>query len=146
MWFSKPKNEPKRPFFVWSELDHSVGVAVFDDEHQHLTSMMAEIDQAMQGEHDRQRALMLMENLVQALRDHFTHEEGKMEEVQFPDLGTHAAEHTALLARAKDMLYKFRNGTLSARLVAAFFRDWLIPHIQHYDRKYSASLRRQGLC
>jgi hemerythrin len=68
-----------------------------------------------------------------------------MEEVQFPDLEAHAAEHAALLTRAQDMLRQFRAGAMSALLFPAFLRDWLIPHIHDYDRKYSASLRRQGL-
>ena len=149
MWFSKAKNrakaEPKPPFFVWSDLDHSVGVGMFDQEHQHLATMMAQVHEALQDERDRLRALQLMERLVQETRTHFSHEEGKMEEVQFPDLEAHAAEHAALLTRAQDMLRQFRTGALSALLFPAFLRDWLVPHIQNYDRKYSASLRRQGL-
>ncbi len=145
MWLSKPKAELKPPFLVWSDLEHSVGVGKFDEEHQRLTAMMEEIHHSLQDEHDRLRALKLMEKLVQETRAHFVHEERSMEEAQFPDLEAHAAEHAALIVRAQDMLRQFRTGAMSALLFPTFLRDWLIPHIQHYDRKYSASLRRQGL-
>jgi hemerythrin-like metal-binding protein len=145
MWFSKAKAEPKPAFFVWSEADHSVGVKVFDEEHQRLTAMMSQIHDALLEEHDRLRALQLMERLVQETRAHFAHEERSMEEAQYPDLEAHAAEHAALITRAHDMLRQFRMGSVSAMMFPAFLRDWLVPHIQLFDRKYSAALRRKGL-
>jgi hemerythrin-like metal-binding protein len=145
MWFSKPKPEPKPPFFVWSEQDHSVGVAMFDEEHQRLTTMMAQIHESLQEEHDRLRALKLVEQLVQEARAHFTHEEDAMKEAHFPDLEAHAAEHTALIAQVENLLRQFTKGSMSAMIFPSFLRDWLIPHMQDYDRKYSATLRRQGL-
>ena len=145
MLFSKPKPKRKAPFFVWSEHDHSVGVGKFDDEHQDLTTMMAQIHEALLEEHDRIQAVTLMEKLVQETRVHFTHEENAMEESHFPDLEAHAAEHTALIAQTQNLLRQFARGSMNAMIFPSFLRDWLIPHMQDYDRKYSATLRRQGL-
>ena len=145
MWFFKNKVEPKAPFFVWSDLEHSVGIRIFDAEHQRLAEMMAQIHDVLLKEHDRPRALKLIEKLVQETRDHFAHEELVMAEAQFSDLESHAAEHMALIAQAQDMLRQFRTGAISARLFPSFLRDLLIPHIQEYDRKYTETLRRLGL-
>jgi len=145
MWFSKPKLKPKPPFFVWSAVDHSVGVAMFDGEHQHLTTLMARIHEAVQGGHDRHLALMLMEQLVQETRIHFAHEEEAMEKAHFPDLEAHVAEHRALIAQAQNLLRQFTIGATSATMFPSFLRDWLIPHMRDYDRKYSVTLRRQGI-
>ncbi len=145
MWSSKPKPEPKPSFFTWSEHDHSVGVGVFDEEHHHLTTMMSQIHEALLEGHDRPKAVTLMEKLVQETRLHFTHEEDAMKEAHFPDLEAHAAEHTALIAQAQNLLRQFSKGSMSAMMFPSFLRDWLIPHMRDYDRKYSAALRRQGL-
>jgi hemerythrin len=145
MWFSKPKPKPRIPFFVWSERDHSVGVGMFDEEHHHLTTMMNEINEALLEEHSRLRAQKLMEKLVQETHDHFTHEEDAMKEAHFPDLEAHAAEHTALIAQAEELLRQFAMGSVSGMMFPSLLRDWLIPHMQDYDRKCSATLRRQGL-
>jgi len=145
MWFFKNKVEPKPPFFVWSAAEHSVGVDTFDEEHQRLTAMMAQIHAALLGEHDRLRAMKLLEKLVKETRVHFTHEEDAMGEADTPDLEAHAAEHASLIAQAEDLLRQFAQGSMSAMMFPGFLRDWLIPHMQTYDRRYAASMRRMGL-
>ena len=145
MWFSKPKNEPKPAFFIWSEQDHSVGVVQFDDEHRQLAAMMTRIHEVLVEEHNSLVAVMLMGRLVQETRLHFTHEEDAMKEAHFPDLDAHAAEHEALIAQAENLLHQYTIGSMSVTMLPNFLRDWLIPHMQNYDRKYAATLRRQGL-
>jgi len=145
MWLSKPKPEQKPPFFVWSDAEHSVGVGTFDEEHQRLTLLMARVHEALQADHDRVEARKLMEQLVVETRAHFRREEGAMAAAEYPDLPAHAAEHAALMDRAEELLRQFRNGGVSALVFPSFLRDWLVPHMQAYDRKYAASMRRQGL-
>ena len=141
MWHSRSKPE-KQPFFEWSERDHSVGVAAFDHEHRHLAAMMARIHEALEAEHNRLLAVMLMERLVKETRIHFTHEESAMEEANFPERDAHAAEHTALIAQAEHLLHQYTLGSVSATMLPSFLRDWLIPHMLDYDRKYSGALGR----
>ncbi len=145
MWFNKLKTPPKERFFVWSDSEHSVGVAIFDEEHKRLTGMMSQVHDALLEERDRVLARQLMENLIQETRTHFTHEEGAMEAAGYADLPAHAAEHAALLIQAEDLLRQFRAGGLSALAFPIFLKNWLIPHIQSSDRKYASILRRQGL-
>jgi hemerythrin-like metal-binding protein len=145
MWFFKTKPQAKDRFFVWSDPEHSVGVAIFDSEHKRLTELMGKVHAALLEEHDRVRARLLMEELIQVTRNHFTHEEGVMAAAAYPDLEAHAAEHAALLAQAQDLLRQFRAGGLSALAFPVFLKNWLIPHIQGVDRKYASTLRRQGL-
>ena len=90
-------------------------------------------------------AVRLIEQLVQQTHAHFAHEEEAMEEAHFPDLEAHATEHAALIRRAQEILRQFRSGAISALVFPSFFRDWLIPHMRDYDRKYSAALRRHGM-
>ena len=145
MWFSKNAPQPKERFFAWSDAEHSVGVAIFDAEHKRLTDLMGKVHTTLLEEHDRVRARELMEQLIQETRNHFIHEEGALAAAAYPDLEAHASEHAALLTQAQDLLRQYRAGGLSALAFPIFLKNWLIPHIQGFDRKYASTLRRQGL-
>lgn len=144
-WFSRAEPEPEGPFFVWKKEDHSVGVAMFDQEHQRLTKLMSQIHASVNEDRDRDRAKNLLEALIHETGAHFAHEERVMEEVGYPEREAHAAEHAALLQQAKDLFQKFQSGTISALALPAFLKTWLISHMQHTDRKYAAHMRRNGV-
>jgi hemerythrin-like metal-binding protein len=145
MWFSKPKPSPEEPFFPWSDPDHSVGVQRFDQEHRHLAGLVSKVHTALLKQHDRGLADKLMENLIQETRTHFAHEERVLEETGYPGREEHCAEHAALLREAQDLLRQFHSGGLAAVALPIFLKKWLVPHIQGSDRKYAATLRRQGV-
>ena len=144
MWFSKSKPEPEVPFFAWSREEHSVGVTVFDQEHQRLATLMSQIHATVKEKRDRALALKLMESLIHETRAHFDHEERVLEEAGFPDLEAHVAEHTALIEHARVRLQLFRSGAIGALAMPNFLTAWLIPHMQVMDRKYAACLQRHG--
>lgn len=144
MWFLKSTPEPDVPFFAWSSAEHSVGITVFDQEHQRLATLMGQVHATLLEKHDRALALTLIESLIQETRAHFDHEERVMEELGFHEREAHAAEHATLIQEAKVQLQMFRSGTFSALAMPNFLKAWLIPHMQVTDRKYAACLRRHG--
>lgn len=145
MWFSRSKPQPETPFFSWSDQDHGVGVPAFDREHKDLARKLNLVHDALRQKPDRARALQVMEDMIQATRAHFAHEEQALEAVGYPDRAAHAAEHAALLEEALDLVHQFKGGTISALSLPSFLRKWLIPHIQQTDRKYQAALRQVPL-
>lgn len=145
MWFSKVKPPAETPFFLWSDIEHSVGVGEFDHEHKRLAALMSEVHATLQLKHDRALALTLMENLITATRTHFAHEEQTLAEAGYPGLEAHAEEHQELIQQARDLMRQFKGGTISALALPTFLKNWLIPHIQGSDRKYAAHLRRRGV-
>lgn len=147
MWFSKSKPTPEtsNPFLTWSSDEHSVGVTVFDQEHERLVTLMGQIHTALQVRHDRALAQSLMASLVHQAQAHFEHEESVMDNLDFPEREAHVAEHAVLLQQANDLLQKVQNGTISALAVPSFLKTWLVPHMLNVDRKYSAYMRRNGL-
>jgi hemerythrin-like metal-binding protein len=147
MWFSKPKSVPEveAPFFAWTREEHSVGVTVFDRDHERIAALMSQIHTTLQVKHDRDQAQRLMETLIRETQAHFDHEEGVMLNVDYADREVHAAEHAALIQQAKTMLQKVHSGGVSALALPNFLKTWLIAHIQTMDRKYSACMRRNGL-
>ncbi len=147
MWFSKQTAAPEseEPFFAWSSEEHSVGIAVFDQEHQRLVALMSQVHLALMDKHDRTLALERLGFLIARTRAHFDHEEGVMGNIEFAEREPHVAEHTALIAQANALLQQVQNGSLSALAISRFLKDWLMPHIQTMDRKYAATMRRHGL-
>jgi hemerythrin-like metal-binding protein len=147
MWFSKskPDAEPEVPFFAWIRGEHSVGITVFDQEHERLTAMMSQVHTALLKKQDRSLTLNHLELLIKETKVHFEHEEGVMRNVSYPDLEAHAAEHAALIREAMALFQKVQSGNLSALAIPTFLKAWLIPHMQTVDRKYAACLRRNGL-
>jgi len=146
MWFSKakPKPDPEDPFFAWSQEACSVGVNLFDQEHEQLAALMGQIHATLLENHDRDQAQRLMESLIHATGAHFDHEERVMEEVGYAGREAHAAAHETLIREAKDLLHKYKTGAISSMALPGFIKTWLLPHIQ-MDRKYSACLRRNGI-
>jgi hemerythrin-like metal-binding protein len=147
MWFSKskPDAEPEVPFFAWIRGEHSVGITVFDQEHERLTDLMSQIHAALHKKHDRILILGRLEFLIKETKAHFEHEEGVMRNISYPDLEAHVAEHAALLREAAALFQKVQSGNLSATAIPEFLKAWLITHMQTTDRKYAASMRRHGV-
>jgi len=147
MWFSKQPSapEPEEPFFAWSGEEHSVGIAVFDQEHQRLAALMSQVHVALMEKHDRTLALERLGFLIAQARSHFDHEEGVMGNVGFAERAAHVAGTTALIARANALVQRVQIGSLSALAIPKFLKDWLVPHMRTMDRKYVATMRRHGL-
>jgi len=145
MWFSKKRPGPEPSFFAWSSEDYSVGVSIFDKEHEQLAALMNQIHASVIKHHDRDLALKLLESLIQLTHSHFDHEEGVMVNIDFHEREAHIAEHAALMREAKTMLRSVQTGGASALAIPTFLKTWLIHHMQTTDRKYSACMRRNGL-
>lgn len=142
MFFSKPKPEPNDVFFVWIPAEHTVGVARFDQEHQHLAQLLNHVHSVLVKQRDRTQALKLMEQLISETRSHFHREEIALQDAEFGDFEAHQEEHRALLQEAEDLVRKFKAGNVSALALPTFLKNWLISHIKGSDRKYAACLRR----
>ena len=68
-----------------------------------------------------------------------------MEAAGFPGLEPHAAEHSALLQQAQDLVKSYQAGSVSVLALPVLLKNWLIPHIQTMDRAYAITLKRQGV-
>lgn len=141
---SKPKPTPVEPFFPWIPADYSVGVTRLDQEHKRLADLVNEIHTALVLNRGRIQAAKLMEQLIQETRFHFSQEETALKAADYPALEPHMAEHRLLLQEADELLRQFQAGSISGMAFPTFLKNWLIGHIRDSDRKYSATLRRQG--
>ena len=109
-----------------------VGVASMDEEHETLFRMLAALGETARGAHQPEQLRTQLQALVTFASAHFASEERAMEVARFRGLDTHRAEHRRLLAELGELAgHTHRVG---AALTMRFLRDWLIGHMQGYDR------------
>ncbi|HLO68493.1 MAG TPA: bacteriohemerythrin [Holophaga sp.] len=143
MWFFGSKSKEKARGFAWKSREHGTGHERLDEDHRDLARRVEEVQALVAARGDRNEVYRILEQLVQATREHFQREEEAMAEAGFGGLARHAAEHEELLAQCQDHLRQYKNGSLSGLALPAFLRDWLLPHIQESDRQFVQELRRQ---
>jgi hemerythrin-like metal-binding protein len=144
MWFSRKPVTKEVAFFPWSKGEYSIGLNVFDLEHERLAALISSVHEAVLVDRDRAKAGRLLEHLIEQTRAHFNHEERSMADVEFPGLQAHVEEHERLLTDLRGLLRQFQSGTLSAMALPKFLKEWLVPHIQDSDRLYAPVVKRFG--
>jgi hemerythrin len=113
-----------------------VGIPEIDAEHRQLVSHYNALIQALNEGDDVTAFGLSFYNLVFRVRKHFSSEELLMQEIGYPFLARHRAEHQKLLETADDflrsVLTRFEKYDCSA--VAKYFKYWLFDHVLHHDR------------
>jgi hemerythrin len=145
MFFSKSKPPKALPFFEWLDEEHSIGVPVFDREHQKIFQLINDLHARAQDKHERTVPPALLEGLRAEVLAHFAHEEQVMEKTGFPGREAHLADHRALVQELQEMFRQFQTGGISVLALPLFLKKWFIKHLIESDRKYAAHLRSHGL-
>jgi hemerythrin len=125
----------------------SVGVAVIDDDHQKLVSMVNELYDAIQAGRGKDSLGPTLAKLVDYTKFHFGREEDFMAKTSYPAAVDHKREHDGLTKQVLDVQGKYQSGaaaTLSLE-VMNFLKNWLLQHIQGSDKKYGPHLNAQGI-
>jgi hemerythrin len=80
----------------------------------------------------------------QYTRDHFSHEESLMRELDYPEITGHLQQHKDLLARLNSLARKIGSEELTHQEFEIFLIDWLVDHIRIYDTKLAAYIDRKS--
>lgn len=134
------------PFLHWSE-EYSVGIALFDGEHQRLIDMANELyDAVLSGTADEDLKPIYLGLLAYCYR-HFAHEEEFFAIADYPLSAEHIACHAALRAEVEKFRTRITDTpkNLLALEMVQFIKNWITDHIMVQDRKYGAHLREKGV-
>ena len=115
----------------WSE-QWQFGVDEMDDEHHALFDWLGRLETTLRDARDREQIRAELHALVAYATDHFNHEERLMEAAGFAGLSTHRAEHHRLSSELAELAEHTHR--VGATMTIRFLRDWLIGHMQGYDR------------
>ena len=124
----------------------SVGVRAMDDQHGILMDTINELQAALLSGCSRETIGAHLEQLLNFTTMHFQGEERLMEQLGFPGLTEHRAEHQRLLAQIQESSHRVqRNGDVPVRTLLQFLRDWYLEHFEGPDQEYGPWLNERGV-
>jgi len=124
----------------------SVGVQLFDDQHQLLVGMVNDMHAAMAEGKGNQVVGPILEGLIEYTQTHFTDEERLLAKHAYPGLVVQRAEHRKLVEQVLALQEKFKSGkSMLSVEVMNFLKSWLLNHIQVEDKQYGPFLNARGV-
>lgn len=121
----------------------SVGNAEIDEQHKRWIDLYNRMDEALTGGGSGASIDNLAGEALAAMHDyahtHFKSEEAYMAKLNYPKL----VEHRRIHRDFEDMIYRYNREINDGQLflnsnIIKIIRNWLLDHILHEDKKYSA--------
>jgi len=134
------------PLIAWNE-ELSVGIALLDEEHKQLVSLLNEFYDAVEAGEAKDVLGNILDRLIQYARFHFESEEQLLQQSGYADYAAHKKLHedlTRQLLRAQEKCKNGATAALSAEIML-FFKNWLLNHILGTDKKYGPPLNSIGI-
>lgn len=123
--------------------EFEIGIAEIDLQHRQLYRLLERLKESADKQYGYAAAAILAELEIET-RVHFAVEESLMRLLTYPDTDAHAAEHhwltehlTKLKERAQD--FNVDDG------LATFIQNWLIGHVDGFDRKFVSHFLQKGI-
>jgi hemerythrin len=127
-------------FYEWQD-SFSVGVKEMDDQHKKLIAILNHLHDAMKSGKAAKEIGLIIDEMVDYTKFHFTAEEKLMDEKKYIGLASQKAEHAAFVKKAQEFQNEINSGKLAVSLeVLNFLKDWLTNHILIIDMKYSGKI------
>ena len=130
--------------FDWNK-EHSVNIALLDQQHQELVRYLDKLNRDLAAGHEIVVETVLG-RLVEYTIHHFADEEGLMQRHGFPGLAAHRIEHNALTEKIASFQKEHEAGQPDVLVkLAAYMESWLKDHILKTDKEYSEFLNAKGV-
>jgi hemerythrin len=127
--------------FKWTKA-HSVFLPQVDAEHRNLYQLAEELHQAIEAGARAPRIRNTMLALLEAVEEHFAHEERLMKAAACPSYAWHKQQHDTLRKKGKRFLADFAAGNRDVpRDFLAYLAQWLRDHLALSDRMMAAQIR-----
>jgi hemerythrin-like metal-binding protein len=118
---------------------YRLGDAGIDAQHQTMFALVNRLLAATEKPHVTEAVA----NLFKHTRDHFTHEESRMRETDYPGRHAHVEQHNTLLAKLGHASELIDNYSLTMANLESFLAVWLIKHMETLDAPLVNHIRRQ---
>jgi hemerythrin-like metal-binding protein len=127
--------------FKWTKA-HSVFLPEVDAEHRNLFLLAEQLQQSIEGGARAPRLRNEMQALLDALEEHFTHEERLMKAAACESYEWHKQQHDTARRKGKRLIADFAAGNRgAAQDFLAFLAHWLRDHMALTDRMMGAQVR-----
>ncbi|MBI5516147.1 MAG: diguanylate cyclase [Deltaproteobacteria bacterium] len=125
-------------FVEWSDA-RRVGVPVIDGQHEHLAGLINQLGDDLKQGRDRDRLVASLGALVAYTEEHFATEERLCDAYDPRGGAHHAGAHRQLLEDLKSLSVGLDEKSMS--LTMRYLCEWLVRHIDTYDRGLARALR-----
>ena len=123
--------------FYWLK-PSGVDGEIIDEGHQLLVELTGRLIAVLSLNVPRKNLSDILQELIDASKDHFQKEEEIMERAQYPDFKDHKAQHDATLGELSRIVAMLRAGEEpQTQALSACLQDRLISHLVEEDPKYS---------
>ncbi len=129
----------------WNE-SLSIGVPLIDGQHLEWVRRYNDVARAIEERHGVEKVSSTLAFLVGYTKEHFSEEESRMAQADYPDQDAHKERHASLLDTLGGLVQDFREDGPTEELAIAmdtFLANWLIKHIRDVDMKLGEFLTQQ---
>jgi hemerythrin len=120
---------------IWNER-FETGIALVDAQHQALFEAVNQLAASFGAGRTADQARESLDFLAKYTIEHFQTEEHFMQEMGYPALRPHAAEHARLVNKVQLLQARMAEGKPITMDVTIFLADWLKHHIHGSDMAY----------
>jgi hemerythrin len=123
--------------YDWEER-YSVGVSVMDEHHKKLFDIVSRVHDAVRGSQAEGKLEGLIGELLDYTRYHFGEEERMLQQIGFPKLADHKAQHEKFVADLQAFQKEAKGGMTSSAAFKVLNASvsWLRNHILKQDMEY----------
>lgn len=114
-----------------------VGNELLDAQHKVILSYMSKVHTYLLAGKKETDLFELLDRLDTYCKLHFIEEENVMEEMDFPEISDHKAQHALFVTHLENFSgrYDAQNRTKNIGELE-FLKGWFLEHIAAYDKKY----------
>ncbi len=124
----------------------SVDIKSMDEEHKKLIELINNFYDNIASRSNKENISSLISGMKDYVKEHFTHEERYMKQLNYWAYESHKKEHDSFISKINDVEERFNQGGLVLSLeMTSFLFDWLKNHIQVSDKKYSELFEKHGV-
>ena len=126
----------------------SVGVDLIDEQHKMLIQRLSDLSGAIEMSQGEVETAKTLDFLVDYTDFHFSTEEKRMMEQNYPGLEEQKQQHAEFKGHLKQLVEDFEEEGPTKALgtsINVFLLNWLVKHIKGVDLKFGEFLNEKGL-
>lgn len=120
---------------IWSSR-FETGISIIDTQHKALFAAVNKLADSFKAGTSGNQVKESLAFLVKYTAEHFSTEEKYMQDMNYPKLTSHMAEHAQLIRKAQELQANLAEGKPITMNVTIFLADWLKHHINEVDMGY----------
>ncbi len=122
---------------------HLVGDYLLDAQHKAILGYMAKIYASLLAAKKEKEVFELVDELDAYCKLHFLDEEKMMDEMSFPELPAHKAQHVLFSTHLGNFMGRFDRQNITKNVDEFFFlKGWFLEHIEKFDKQYAGFNKR----